>query len=188
MLVLDLLGMNIAVQDKCGKGSGGYGRPILDENGSLTDIVFSNTGGGYLPRFDGSVGGNGVVTGEASDTICILPEGDIIKFNPGDECVVPPGTTVYFPAGSISNPVPPGTTYEGTPVGGGFTQIDGTPVGGITETGGGFTGVDGTLTVDGDGLPGYGSGYVFVNGGQVSAPVVPPTTVTDSGILSTGGG
>ena len=41
----DLLGMNIAVQDKCGKGSGGYGRPILDENGSLTDIVFSNTGG-----------------------------------------------------------------------------------------------------------------------------------------------
>ena len=114
-----------------------------------------------------------------------MPEGDIIKFNPGDECVVPPGTTVYFPAGSISNPVPPGTTYEGTPVGGGFTQIDGTPVGGITETGGGFTGVDGTLTVDGDGLPGYGSGYVFVNGGQVSAPVVPPTTVTDSGILST---
>ena len=47
----DLLGMNIVVQDKCGKGSGGYGRPILDENGSLTDIVFSNTGGGYLPRF-----------------------------------------------------------------------------------------------------------------------------------------
>jgi hypothetical protein len=111
------------VFDDCGKGTGAVIRPVLgsvtirpdieggvtsdpDENGTDTGvigIVVEDGGTGYLPRPDGSTGGDGNTWAEPEDTVIIndLPDGSTDYYPP-----IPPGNTV---------PIPPGGTVTTPP-------------------------------------------------------------------------
>jgi hypothetical protein len=112
------------VYDDCGKGTGAVIRPVLgsvtvrpevtddgitsdpDENGTDTGvigIVVEDGGTGYLPRPDGSTGGDGSTWAEPEDTVIIndLPDGSTDYYPP-----IPPGNTV---------PIPPGGTVTTPP-------------------------------------------------------------------------
>ena len=130
------------VVDQCGKGKGAVIRPILgsvivgettasDPTGEVPDgtvttgivgIEIVQSGAGYLPSPDGSLGGSGRTWAENDETIVQHPNGDY-------EIPIPPGNTVCVTAGdSVTLPV--GTrvvTETNSGSGGGEEILGGVP-------------------------------------------------------------
>ena len=114
--------------DDCGKGTGAVIRPVLgsvtirpdvtdddtvitsdpDENGTDTgviSIIIEDGGTGYIPRPDGSTGGDGSTWAEPEDTVIVndLPDGSTDYYPPvppGNNVSIPPGGTVTTPPNS----------------------------------------------------------------------------------------
>ena len=133
------------VNDDCGKGSGAVIRPIFgevvvgqtttDPTGTLppgtrtTGIVGIEVlegGTGYLPTFDGSLGGEGRVWADPDDSTVRhddgiyevpIPPGNVVNVVPGDTVTIPPGTTVTTDSGELING---GAPHE-VLIGGNFT-------------------------------------------------------------------
>jgi len=88
-------------RDNCGKGSGASGRAIV-QNGQVVNVIIDESGKDYLPKFDGSLGGDGRTWANFGDTIVQRANGiydtpytagSIIDLLPGDtvqSCGNPP--------------------------------------------------------------------------------------------------
>ena len=109
------------VVDQCGKGKGAVIRPILGSvivgettasdptgevaDGTVTtgivDIEIVQSGAGYLPSPDGSLGGSGRTWAENNETIVQHPNGDYeIPIPPGNIVCVTAGDSVTLPVGT----------------------------------------------------------------------------------------
>jgi len=119
------------VNDDCGKGSGAViipvfgevvvGQTTTDPTGTLppgtrtTGIVgieILEGGTGYLPTFDGSLGGDGRTWANPDDSTVRhddgiyevpIPPGNVVNVVPGDTVTIPPGTTVITDSGELIN-------------------------------------------------------------------------------------
>ena len=130
------------VVDQCGKGKGAVIRPILGSvvvgdttasdptgeipDGTVTtgivDIEIVQSGAGYLPSPDGSLGGSGRTWAENDETIVQHENGDY-------EIPIPPGNRVCVVAGDLVT-IPVGTrvvTEPNSDSGGGEEIIGGVP-------------------------------------------------------------
>lgn len=105
----------VMIQDGCRKGSGGnaYAEYAPAGGGAgggaqyvLTNIVVDTPGDGYLPRQDGSRGGDGrqwskpnqtIVRRENKDWEIPLSPGEPIKLRIGDEITIPDNSKIDFP-------------------------------------------------------------------------------------------
>jgi hypothetical protein len=106
-------------EDSCGRGVGAIGRVILgpvssqdnvtyqpDPNGTeigVTGVIIEDSGYGYLPVPDGSLGGDGRVWADPNETIVKRSDGTWdIPYEPGELIQLLPGDTIRTPIGSIS--------------------------------------------------------------------------------------
>jgi len=137
------------VNDDCGKGSGAVIRPVFGEvivgdgtDGTTVDptgtlppgtrttgivgIEVLEGGTGYLPTFDGSLGGDGRTWANPDDSTVRhddgiyevpIPPGNVVNVVPGDTVTVPSGTSVITELGELING---GAPHE-VLIGGNFT-------------------------------------------------------------------
>jgi hypothetical protein len=97
----------VSIDDSCGTGTGAYGTAVIgeytDENGQtqvgVIDVIINNSGYGYLPSPDGSVGGMGRTIASADQSL--IRRDDTKKwegpFDPGEVVDIKVGDTVKLP-------------------------------------------------------------------------------------------
>ena len=90
----------VAITDPTGRGKGAVAQAVLGPTGQIEKIRVVSPGYGYLQAPDGSVGGNGILFADKGDTVLRDQEGNYYSFKPGTGIQAPPGSTVWFPAGS----------------------------------------------------------------------------------------
>jgi len=97
--------------DACDRGRGAKARAIL-EDGKVVRVVMDDTGIDYIPKFDGSQGGDGRTWAEKDETTIKrrnntydppYKPGNVVRVCPGDEVTYPGGNVVIISGTDCEN-------------------------------------------------------------------------------------
>ena len=66
----------VSITDGCGRGRGASARANVNSDGTIRNIAVTSSGTGYIPRPDGSTGGNGVTWKEPDEGFIVDDDGN----------------------------------------------------------------------------------------------------------------
>ena len=85
----------VSITDGCGRGRGASARANVNSDGTIRNIAVTSPGTGYIPRPDGSTGGNGVTWKEPDEGFIVDDDGNYFVVPEADVLPTPPPLPEY---------------------------------------------------------------------------------------------